>query len=213
VKQYLVISYLLFILIMYVHLISLIHPKNIWRGRTKALLMPSLLLLYLMQAQYPSLLIALALLCSFLGDVGLQQSSKRKGNLETYSIILFGFAHIFYIIYFIQALSPYTFSPIHIIPYLCAALLLLYLYLQKRIRTSIQIIYAVIISCMAASSCLYMVYYTTPHSMLVFTGASLFIFSDFLIARQMNEGHKKDEIAIMATYILAQFLIIVGIIG
>ncbi len=212
-KQSLIITYLLFILIMYVHLISLLHQKNMWRKTTKALLMPSLLFLYIIQIEQPSLLIILALICSFLGDVGLQLAKRESKQIELFSIALFGCTHLLYIIYFFGSLSPYKASWIHAVPYLCALFLIIYLYIQKRIQSAIQLVYAAVISCMAASSCLYMFHHNSIFSILVFTGASLFIFSDFLISRQMNEGHQKDEIAVMATYILAQFLIIVGIIG
>jgi hypothetical protein len=196
---------------MYLHLSTLLKPKNKWQGRTKALLMPALLVLYLIQTQEISFLIVGALLTSFLGDVGLQQAEHKKNNYELFSIAAFGITHILYTLYFILAVISTEFSFVFILPYLAALFFLRYMYKRSKGHTTVQLLYAVIITCMGASSFVYMLYDTSIYSIITFVGASLFIFSDFLISKQMNEGHKKDEVAIMVTYILAQFLIIVGI--
>ena len=65
---------------------------------------------------------------------------------------------------------------------------------------------------MATSSFIALLYYQTIGAIIIFSGAILFVFSDFLISKQILENNKKDEIAIMMSYIVAQFLLIVGIV-
>lgn len=211
---YTIFSFLLFMGCTFLHLFTLMGNSRIYRGVTKGLLMPLLLLFYSTTLEHTSILVVLALTFSFIGDVGLFVAENNPSVIQKGSILSFATAHIFYTLYIVIAQANPSFILISSI----GALLLLITFYAKVIHPCNTLIktflffYAIIITIMGTSAFISLLYHQTIGSYLLFTGALLFIFSDFLISKQILMENKKDELAIMISYILAQFLLIVGIV-
>lgn len=211
---YTIIAFLLFITFSILHLFTLMGNKDVYKGITKGTLMPLLLLFYCIFTQHISIFIILALLFSFFGDVGLFIADTHPSFYQKGSILSFALSHVFYTLYILPTQAHPTLIFISFIGAICI-LLLFYLKVIHPFDNSIKaflFLYAVIITMMATSAFISVFYYQSMGSFLLFTGALFFVFSDFLISKQILLDNKKDELAIMISYILAQFLLIVGII-
>lgn len=185
------------------------------RHLTKPMLMPLLLLFYLLNVSDPNNYIIVALVCGFLGDVFLMCTSKQTYVLAGLTAFLIG--HIFYIIIFLNsteflnAIPSYFF--IFLFPYL-----ILGPYLLKQLYPSLKsmkvptTIYMSIIILMSFTSLTRI--FTVPFLsfILTFIGSLCFLLSDTILAFDLFKQTKKyNTIYIMSTYILAQFLIVLGL--
>ncbi|QVK16751.1 lysoplasmalogenase [Mycoplasmatota bacterium] len=207
---------IVFILISFLHLTFEI--KNYKQGRqiTKPLLMPLLLLYYLFSVSNPNYYIIIALVCGFLGDVFLLWASKQSFLLI--GLLAFLTGHIFYILVFLNSTQYLNTVPYHfyifLIPYL-----LLGIYILKQLFPVIKLmkipttIYMSIIIIMSFTSLTRMFSVPFLSFLLTFIGSLCFLLSDTILAFDLFKQHKKyNDVYVMSTYILAQFLIILGLI-
>jgi uncharacterized membrane protein YhhN len=183
---------------------------------TKPFLIPFLMLFYLLNESSVNYLILLALFFGFLGDVFLLWSNKQNYILA--GIVSFLAGHIFYICVFVE--NSYMVKEIPLwfllffIPYIGGALLLF-----KKLFSSMQsmklpaIVYMSVIFVMSFTS--FSRIWTAPFLsvLLTFSGSLAFIISDSLLAFNMFKIKKqRNDVIIMITYILAQLLIILGLL-
>jgi uncharacterized membrane protein YhhN len=150
---------------------------------TKPFLMPCLMLFYLLNEASVNYLILLALVFGFLGDVFLLLGKKQN-----------------FFLFFL--------------PYIGGALLLF-----KKLFSSMQsmklpaIVYMSVIFVMSFTSFSRIWTASFLSVLLTFTGSLAFIISDSLLAFNMFKVEKKkNDVIIMTTYILAQLLIIFGLL-
>lgn len=179
---------------------------------TKLLLTPALYLFYLSRNEKHDLVVFLALFFSFFGDLFMEFSEKESFFIA--GLTSFLIAHLFYIICFARQIKLEVWWPfLFIIPYAALAVSVYrVLNLQnKKIKTAVAI-YCAIIFIMSFSAMLRGQSVSTAKFLLAFAGSLLFIASDTMIAyNTFNKKFKYAGFLIMATYGLAQLLIIAGI--
>lgn len=179
---------------------------------TKPLIMPLLILYYVASAQDINFIIIGALVCGFLGDVFLLDSK----NHFTKGLLSFFCGHILYIVVFYLSFSigdVKGFYFVLIVFYLIYAFLLakrLFSYLGS--LKILGTIYMGTIMAMSFISLLMMVQTFNIRTILIFLGTIFFIISDSVLAFDtFKEKNANSGVIIMSTYIIAQFLIIIGI--
>ena len=158
-------------------------------------------------------LLLLALICSLLGDILLMFNAQNP-QFFIFGLIAFLVAHIMYILLFVKDRN----SSKNILPFVI--ILLIYasalFYLLKNGLGNMLIpviIYMLVILTMATTAILRKDNVSKQSYFLVFMGALLFMLSDSLLA--LNMFYKPIPLAnfaIMITYALAQFLIVIGIL-
>lgn len=195
---------------------------NKWGNRrgvycTKPLLMPIMMILYLMLASVPERWIVLALICGFVGDVFLMWVEK-KGFLIS-GLIAFLLGHVFYIIVFLRSTEFLAVIPMWayllMVPYLFYVILV-YTKLADQIETlKIPVlVYMAVIILMSFVSLSRLWVYQGPAFWLPFIGSLFFVASDTVLAFHVFKRAIKDaNVWVMATYVLAQFFIILGLSG
>lgn len=184
---------------------------------TKPVLMPLLIIFYLSSSSKPNYLIAAALCAGFLGDVFLIDEDKEKFVLRGMGAFLTG--HILYITAFLgdsilmKGLPSWVYFCTF--PYIAAGLLYLDLLfpLIKSIKVP-SLLYMVVVFLMSYMSLTRLTVVPFLSFLTVFLGTLLFIISDTMLAYEMfSDSKKKNEHYVMSTYILAQFLIVVGFLA
>lgn len=183
---------------------------------TKPLLMPLLMFFYFLNVPSVNYFILLALVFGFLGDVFLLW--HRKQNCILAGILSFLIGHIFYIYIFAGSSFKVTDIPVWFfllfLPYIGGAILLL-----KKLISLMQsmklpaIMYMSVIFIMSFMSFSRIWTVSFFSFLLTFLGSLSFILSDSLLAFYMfTMKRKKYNEVIMGTYILAQLLIILGLL-
>ena len=200
-----------FILFSVGNVISIKKSSDLGTQLTKPFLMPMLLIIYLVSTSNFKLYVILALIFAFLGDFFLM------GREAFFTLGLFAFliGHVFYIA---ALLEPVSFSRLPfgiyllLVPYGFYGLLIyssLLPYLKSNRLNAL--LYLTIILIMSFSSLLRLYSTNRYQFWLPFVGSILFICSDTILAfNQFKTKSKRNEIYIMITYILAQFLIVLG---
>ncbi len=208
---------------------SIIHLLGVFKGNrntlliTKPLLMP-LLALYFIFASLSlnifSWLIVAALISGFAGDTFLMFGKNKKFFLFGMGAFLIG--HIFYIISFMLSLGFSYIYNSFAIPLLLIPVIIIFYQLLPKIKDGLGEMkipvyaYMVTILYMHFSAILRTTSFPLycPCFLLVYVGSILFILSDAFIAYdEFNEANiSKIKLYIMITYILAQFLIVQGIL-
>lgn len=173
----------------------------------KPLIMISLLLLYGFSAKIKNKWFILALSFSFIGDVLLLD----KQNLFIFGIAAFLLTQILYIKIILDQLKKSTFRLrfISTIPFAIFYILLIWK-LWKNLNEFLipVIIYGLVISIFGIFSFLNHQMSKTKISRILLMGAVLFIASDSMIAlHKFNSSRNFYPVAIMITYVLAQYLI------
>jgi uncharacterized membrane protein YhhN len=178
----------------------------------KGILIPLLILFYVMSIRTRiNIPVLAALILSWAGDVAIDFSFIP-------GLACFLLAHVMYITAFIRVTGKSAIIPrkiylvIPIIIYGVALVSLLYSNLDG-MRIPV-IIYAVVILLMVASAMNRLERVNRMSYILVLSGATLFVISDSLIAvRKFGYPFMYSGIAVMITYLMAQYLIIKGIIS
>jgi uncharacterized membrane protein YhhN len=177
----------------------------------KGLIIPVLILIYLLNARHKmNGFILAALIFSWAGDVILDFSFIP-------GLLCFLLAHVMYIIAFFKTCGNSIFKIkrvfilLPLILYGTGLVFLLYGHLDG-MRLPV-IIYSVVILTMLAGSINRRERVNSLSFNLVFTGALLFVISDSLIAvNKFGYPFRFSGIAIMTTYIVAQYLIVAGVL-
>lgn len=178
---------------------------------TKPLLMPLLLLFYVLNGKQLDLLIVWALAAAFFGDLFLMWSEKKLLLLA--GIVAFLLGHIFYIAAFMDSSRPGEFWLFSLL-YLGAGTVigsnLFKSVKDMRIPIGIYMIVILLMSFIMLAR-----FNTVPFLafLLPFLESLLFLISDSLLAFDMFTDKKQTNHAgIMYTYILAQALIVFGVV-
>ncbi|RLD80977.1 MAG: hypothetical protein DRJ07_09785 [Bacteroidetes bacterium] len=173
----------------------------------KPMIILSLMALYYFSISKKNNLYLLALAFSFLGDVFLLD----KNNMFIYGIAAFLLTQVLYIYIIVKQMQ----KPSHFHKYLYAFLFVNYVvYLIVLLKPNLGemlypvIIYGVTIAIFGWVATLNYVTKRTKLALVLMLGAVLFIASDSMIAlHKFHESKTFYPIAIMSTYVLAQYLI------
>lgn len=189
-------------------------PKS--RFFSKTLLMPLLIVFYILNVDKPNLLLIFALIFSFFGDLFLLFENKKLTFFL--GLISFLITHFLYFILFTITSKYFKGAPFYIylflIPYIIYGFSF-YNHLKPQIdRFNKIILFYILIIILMSFSSLPRFYYVSFYKFLFpFIGSILFIISDSLLSlRKFKKTIKENSISIMFTYILAQFLIVLGFI-
>jgi uncharacterized membrane protein YhhN len=193
---------------------------------SKVMLMPLLALYYhyYLKGAKGSKLIYLALFFSWLGDIFLMfprdESSPNAKLLFISGLVAFLIGHINYIAHFYNEVKSKIKETVIVqSPYLLLPFLLFIIVFLKTLYPTLGTmkapvtIYGIVITCMLIAAFNRKNAVNTVSFYFTITGAILFVFSDSCIA--INLFYKPFELArmiIMITYILAQLIIIKGVL-
>lgn len=215
-----------FIMIAFVHIASELmldlgkKQYNSFSAITKPLLMPILALYYLFTAIQIYPLIVVALIFGFLGDVFLlvQRFSKHK-RFFYFGVGAFGIGHISYSLTFLL-LTPFSqldwWAFLLLLPFIITGVIFYMLLIPNIQHLSLKLIvtaYIVITVLLGICSSLFLAADFTFTLGLVYLGTLFFAISDGFngYARFVKDFNYKGAL-IMLTYILAQFLIVFGML-
>lgn len=205
---------ILFIIFAFTSILNIISVKDsntLGECLTKPLIIPILLLIYVFNTNNPNLFIVFALLAGFLGDVFLM----KKDTYFISGLAFFLIGHIFYIIAFLTPIFlfniPFKFY-IFLFPYVLIGLIaykkLSPCLKDMKIQTTL---YAIVIMAMSFSSLIRIYAFNGYQFWLPFIGSILFVSSDAILAfNKFKNKINGSNLYIMATYISAQLLIILG---
>lgn len=181
---------------------------------TKPLLIPLLLGFYLVSATEPNYLIILALVLGWLGDVFLLGS---KTHWFLMGLLAFLGGHIMYSLAFAQNLPA-----VEVFPAVAAGAVYLFMGLlgyrsllrpgmgTLRLPVLLYILALISMSWLAALN-----WYSNPISgnTVILIGTWFFCLSDYLLGRRLVKPTEHlSHLAVMLTYLLAQLLIIIGLV-
>jgi len=213
-------SIYLFLLIAIVHLVAILIGQTALTLFSKVLLVPTLIFHVLVVHKNHLrlvMMVVISLIFCWAGDILLLYASTNE-VFFLLGLTAFLLGHICYIISF-KILSDYHSigKPIsalfYLLPVVFAISLLIVLYPQLGEMAIPVIVYAIVISAMCAAA-MWRWQKTTKSSFnLVIIGAVFFIISDSLIA--INKFHTPlpgAAFQIMLTYIIAQYLIVIGLL-
>ncbi len=209
-----------FLIVSAVHLIGIIIKQPLLADVTKVLLMPLLLghVIALPNRKFIGFnLLVIAILFCWAGDV-LLMFTENNELFFLLGLAAFLIGHIFYMLTFNKMADKNSIGKplqplFYLIPLLFALSLLIVLFPNLGEMKVPVIVYATVISLMCVAAMRRWQRTDTPSFITVLTGAVLFIFSDALIA--INKFHtpfNSASLLIMITYIVAQYLIITGLL-
>jgi uncharacterized membrane protein YhhN len=173
----------------------------------KPLILLSLLALYVMSSERRNLWYFLALLFSLLGDIYLLD----KNNMFHLGLGSFLCAQLLFVFILWKDMpkSSWLQRVVSLLPFVFYLALLLSVLGPDLGSFTVPVwVYGVVISMFGALSLLNYLVRRSPASMILLLGAVLFILSDSMIA--LNKFHEADDlyqVAIMLTYVLAQYFI------
>ncbi len=189
--------------------------ENEMRWISKPLLMPVLMLLFYVASKRKNgklfNLILAALFLSWCGDLLLQAK-----NLFIPGLLSFLLAHVFYIIYFKNVVKNregfFQMKPLLIIPVLLYVVLLLAILYPFLNELKIPVIfYSMTIGAMLLMAINTRQQLNKTASFFFITGALLFVISDSVLAVNLFVvKHLVLSLCVMATYAIAQYLIVKG---
>ena len=184
----------------------------------KPLLMPLLLCFYWLSAsamgKKPDAFIVLALFCGFLGDTFL----LGHGKAFLLGLASFLFGHIFYIIGFLRPLELRAVPPavwllaLAYFAYSVIASRTLLPFVRGKEKLAV-ILYMVCLLTMSFSAMLRCGYARGNGFWLTFLGSLFFVASDSMLALQLyRKAGRAFHIPVMVTYLLAQSMIVYGVL-
>ena len=198
---------LFFLLVSLVDIIAILNDNTLWQTISKPLIIPALMFYYVARSKARNKWYILALIFSFLGDVLLLD----KSNLFLFGIGAFLMTQLLYVYIFSKGLSKSSWRK-RILAFL--PFLIFFFALIQVLKPGLNgffvpvVIYGVAISIFGAISLLKHLVNKDSASLSLISGALLFILSDSMIAlHKFHESRSIYPVAIMLTYILAQYLI------
>ncbi|MBN1412063.1 MAG: lysoplasmalogenase [Spirochaetales bacterium] len=197
------------------HIIAVTREHRI-RYFLKPLIVPSVIAIYLLQAQSLDVYLLLGLICGFFGDFLLMW--KMRVPVLLAGMIFFLAGHVFYIAAFLSAPALSAAVPFWvytILPVYAAFGIIYFLKVIRHIKASALkipvIVYLVIILAMGFSGFLRFWTAGVCAAAFTFTGSILFILSDSIFAYHNFARKLKQGLAwVMATYVAAQLCIMAG---
>lgn len=209
-----------FLIVSAIHLIGIIIKQPLLADVTKVLLMPLLLghVIALPNRKFIGFnLLVIAILFCWAGDV-LLMFTENNELFFLLGLAAFLIGHIFYMLTFNKMADKNSIGKplqplFYLLPLLFALSLLIVLFPNLGEMKVPVIAYATVISLMCVAAMRRWQRTDTSSFVTVLTGAVLFIFSDALIA--INKFHtpfNSASLLIMITYIVAQYLIITGLL-
>jgi len=186
----------------------------------KALIIPVLMLLMILNLKFSenrsNLLIILALIFSWLGDI-LLGVPESTANLFVPGLISFLLAHVMYMLVFFRTPGKNLIIPkrfYFLIPVLLYGIGLLILLFNSLGEMKLPVtVYTIVILTMVCSAISRYGKVNPTSWLLIFAGAILFLLSDSGIAINKFYSHFYGaQVIIMSTYVLAQYLIVIGYI-
>ena len=188
------------------------------RKISKGFLMPLLALCYLLVANPASPLVVIAVLCGFAGDVLLIRRDSKL--FFTLGLSAFAVGHVCYSIHMLRLLPRIPAWWVLAIACVCyfVAGCLLYRKLLPYIPRELTfpcLAYIVLICAMSLTAFMVMLGYGGLNGIMLFAGSLFFLLSDSILSLSEFGVHtfRYRDLLIMSTYILAQTLIISGLIG
>lgn len=176
-----------------------------WRFFTKPLLLPLIIWFYFTYSKQDVFRInqwfLSGLILSFWGDVFLLFGWGFMPGLGSFLL-----AHICYIVYFfkIKKKNVWSWLPF-VFLYLGSFIYYIYPYLNE-MKIPV-VIYGITIATMLYFS-------ISTYSLLLILGAILFVISDSVLAINMFVQHSTEkELVVMITYVLAQLMLVLGVVG
>ncbi|MHA1828535.1 MAG: lysoplasmalogenase [Candidatus Heimdallarchaeaceae archaeon] len=214
---------IVFVLISIIHLLGefLIDrgkvQLDIIRNTTKPMLMPSLLIFYLLENNFPNVFIILALIFGFLGDIFLMiQTPKKTKKWLILGLVAFLIGHLFYIsasVMIAGNFSHYLWWSIFLaLPFLAVATVTQPILTKKTCKLTSAITIYIIVVCLMGISITFLFAYSSLYSfLLIYLGAWFFSLSDALNGyRRFVRPFPYKNVLIMFSYILGQSLLISG---
>ncbi len=207
----------LFVIFSSVHLYGSYHDNQRVRNYSKGGILLALLGYYVCSVTTPSLIVILAILFSWLGDVFLIFKGVKYFTIGGISFMI---SHIFFIIAYLPNVVL-TAVPLYVLllvalaygTVVCFIFRALKAYLPKGLYYPMML-YLAINGAMNAVALMQLISRPCPGSAIVFIGAMLFFASDsilFFVRFHKDKPVWKNHFPVMLTYILAEFLIIQGI--
>lgn len=215
-----------FFIVSAVHIVTCFFPMNRLSKVTKVLTMPLLALaVFFTQGVDDKLYLICALIAGCLGDYFLLRPVSKKKFLR--GVFSFFIGHVFYLLILIPR-SRFWLLP----PWCVVIIVLVYSFFvfgiynvlkrPKGIRGFAAVVYAfmlLLINFTCLSAILTVLFETgsaadIPNSLwFIFAGNMIFLVSDSLLAITMfKQDFKFSRVAVMATYLAAQFLLVLGLI-
>lgn len=223
-KQLPVILRIILVALFGFHIYSLTGDNDMQMAISKSLLMPVLAVVYLIlgklrESHKLDLLIVLALIFSWFGDVFLIKGHQEP-NFFMYGLGAFLVAHIFYIVSFYRDMrrtaktSLIVSRPHFGLPFLIVSFFFIYFLLPNLGSLKLPVIvYTGVITTMVLAASNRWEKVSSASFWLVMLGAMSFYSSDAMIAiNKFYAPFEHQRLAIMCTYILGQWAIVEGIL-
>lgn len=190
--------------------------KKIGIGITKPFILPCLLVFYIFSAEEISWFLAAALFFSFLGDFLLMFKGVRTFVAGGISFMV---AHVLFVVAYIPEIN-FASVPVYvsILTFLFYSGVAVFFYTQVREGAKGFLKYGVLIYLLVNAtmnwfSCLRLIGNPCGATIVSFIGAALFLTSDiFLFYGRFKEKKKQAARTVMPTYIVGEFLIVLGFI-
>lgn len=206
----------IFIFTSLIHLYASITKNKQLRNISKVFIIPSLILLYsynVVNGVKP--LFILALIFSWLGDVFLIFKGIPYFSLGGLS---FGLAHVFFILSYIPNINLSSNNIYIVLGVALVYLIIIFLYfsyMKKYIKGGIFVPMVLYLISNASMNCFALAQFLTSLDIIpgiIYIGAILFFISDCKLfqVRFANEESKQNHFLVMLTYILAEYLIVLG---
>ena len=205
--------YAVYWLVGIINLVCAFFFRELVRKITKACLMPVLLGFYLVGTDSIMVLIVMALVFSWVGDVLL--INKDKPVFFKLGLASFLISHLYYLIAFLVFAG--TFHLVTLIISLVIAIPLT-VYLLKLLNPSKEMkipvtAYAVVITLMSLAALQLLVAHPCVATTLIFVGSLVYLFSDSLMAYLLFHTKPKHfNVITMVPYIVAQGCIVLGLV-
>ncbi len=187
---------------------------KILRYLTKPLLMPSLAMFYFYASVEPDIMVLLALLLAFIGDVALMWPWKKPFFITGLSAFLLG--HLFYVYLFFKSVD-FLYGKYYLL-LLAAPLALIGYIIFRKLKDYLGdmklpvVIYMFVIMFMCFLSFTRVCCFTGSQLFLPVVGSIFFVTSDTILAfYEFKSKFPKGGVYYMSTYILAQLLIVLGL--
>lgn len=199
----------IFLLVSFVDIIAILNSNSLWQTIAKPLIIPALLAYYISSSKSRNKFYILALIFSFIGDVLLLD----KSNMFLFGIGAFLITQVLYIYIFSKGLkeSPKNKMILAFLPFLVFFMVLITV-LKPGLKDFFVpvVIYGAAISVFGSISLLKYLVKKDSTNLKLCIGAAIFIVSDSLIAlHKFHEPRSIYPVAIMLTYVIAQYLIAV----